>query len=33
VYKRQVYSTILSHWMKAPTAQILGRDFPKLSFV
>ena len=30
---RSVYSTILSHWMKAPTAQILGRDFPKLSFV
>src|ERR1700730_2412460 len=30
---RSVYSTILSHWMKAPPAQILGRDFPKLSFV
>ena len=30
---RSVYSTILSHWMKAPAAQILGRDFPKLSFV
>ncbi len=30
---RSVYSTILSRWMKAPAAQILGRDFPKLSFV
>ena len=30
---RSVYSTILSRWMKAPAAQILGRDFPKLDFV
>jgi uncharacterized protein (DUF1501 family) len=30
---RSVYSTLLSKWMKAPAAQILGRDFPKLNFV
>ena len=30
---RSVYATILSKWMKAPAAQILGRDFPKLNFV
>jgi uncharacterized protein (DUF1501 family) len=30
---RSVYSTLLSNWMKAPAAQILGRDFPKLNFV
>lgn len=30
---RSVYSTILSHWMHAPAAQVLGRDFPKLNFV
>ena len=30
---RSVYSTILSEWMKAPPAHVLGRDFPKLNFV
>jgi uncharacterized protein (DUF1501 family) len=30
---RSVYSTILSKWMKAPAAQVLGRDFPKLNLV
>jgi uncharacterized protein (DUF1501 family) len=30
---RSVYATILSKWMKAPAAQVLGRDFPKLNFV
>ena len=30
---RSVYSTILSSWMKAPAAKILGRDFSKLDFV
>ncbi len=30
---RSVYSTILSKWMKAPPALVLGRDFPKLNFV
>jgi uncharacterized protein (DUF1501 family) len=30
---RSVYSTILSQWMKAPAAQVLGRDFPKLNLV
>ncbi len=30
---RSVYSTILSKWMKAPPAQVLGRDFPNLNFV
>jgi uncharacterized protein (DUF1501 family) len=30
---RSVYSTILSKWMKAPAAQVLGHDFPKLNFV
>jgi len=30
---RSVYSTILSKWMEAPPAHILGRDFPKLNFV
>ena len=30
---RSVYSTLLFGWMKAPAAQIIGRDFPKLSFI
>jgi uncharacterized protein (DUF1501 family) len=30
---RSVYTTILSNWMKAPAAHVLGRDFPKLNFV
>jgi len=30
---RSVYSTILSQWMKAPAAQVLGRDFPKLNLI
>jgi uncharacterized protein (DUF1501 family) len=30
---RSVYTTILSNWMKAPSAHVLGRDFPKLNFV
>src|SRR3984893_6321364 len=30
---RSVYATILSKWMKAPAAQVLGRDFSKLNFV
>ena len=30
---RSVYSTILSRWMQAPAAQVIGRDFPKLNFV
>jgi uncharacterized protein (DUF1501 family) len=30
---RSVYSTILSNWMKASAAQVLGRDFPKLHLV
>jgi uncharacterized protein (DUF1501 family) len=30
---RSVYSTILLNWMKAPAGKILGREFPKLSFV
>jgi uncharacterized protein (DUF1501 family) len=30
---RSVYSTILSQWMKAPAAQVLGRDFAKLNLV
>ncbi|MBV9297722.1 MAG: DUF1501 domain-containing protein [Verrucomicrobia bacterium] len=30
---RSVYSTILSKWMKAPAAQVLGGDFPKLDLV
>ena len=30
---RSVYSTILRDWMKAPAAEILGRDYPKLNFV
>jgi uncharacterized protein (DUF1501 family) len=29
---RSVYSTILSHWMQAPAAQVLGRDFPNRIF-
>src|SRR5271157_103544 len=30
---RSVYATVLSKWMKAPAAQVLGRDFQKLDFV
>jgi len=30
---RSVYSTILRDWMKAPAAEILGRDYPRLNFV
>ena len=30
---RSVYWTILLNWMKAPAGKILGREFPKLSFV
>jgi uncharacterized protein (DUF1501 family) len=30
---RSVYSTILSKWMKAPVAQVLGREFTNLDFV
>ena len=30
---RSVYATILSKWLKAPAAHVLGRDFPKLNFV
>jgi uncharacterized protein (DUF1501 family) len=30
---RSVYSTILSKWMQAPAAHVLGRDFPNLNFV
>ena len=30
---RSVYATILSKWLKAPAANVLGRDFPKLNFV
>jgi uncharacterized protein (DUF1501 family) len=30
---RSVYATILSKWMKAPAAHVLGRDFPELNFV
>jgi uncharacterized protein (DUF1501 family) len=29
---RSVYATILSNWMKAPAAQVLGREFPNLTF-
>ncbi len=30
---RSVYASVLSKWMKAPAAQVLGRDFQKLDFV
>jgi uncharacterized protein (DUF1501 family) len=30
---RSAYSTILSQWMQAPAAHVLGRDFPQLNFV
>jgi uncharacterized protein (DUF1501 family) len=30
---RSVYATVLSKWMNAPVAQVLGRDFQKLDFV
>jgi len=30
---RSVYATVLSKWLKAPAANVLGRDFPKLNFV
>ena len=29
---RSAYSTILSNWMKAPAAHVLGRDFPETQF-
>jgi len=30
---RSAYSTILTKWMQAPAAHVLGRDFPQLEFV
>jgi uncharacterized protein (DUF1501 family) len=30
---RSVYSTVLRNWMKAPAAEILGREYRRLNFV
>ena len=30
---RSVYATILERWLRAPSAQVLGRNFPLLPIV
>jgi uncharacterized protein (DUF1501 family) len=30
---RQVYGTILEHWLKTPSSPVLGRSFPRLDFI